>query len=203
MKKRGEGIALALLFVCFTFFPALAQDADIELKAGETLVMPGADPVSRAADAMIADAKDAKTPEEINKLVERIQINSQTTPSLFFTDNQYSLLQEARQGLLARIPDEGESMEGELGPEEQEAPQPGLRELTLAGIVFIAENEWTIWLNGQRVTPSAIPKEVLDLKVNKGYVDIKWFDEFTNRIYPIRLRPHQRFNLDSKIFLPG
>jgi hypothetical protein len=32
---------------------------------------------------------------------------------------------------------------------------------------------------------------------------MKWFDEYTNQVFPIRLRPHQRFNIDARMFLPG
>jgi hypothetical protein len=43
----------------------------------------------------------------------------------------------------------------------------------------------------------------MDIKVSRAYIDLKWFDGYTNKIYPIRLRPQERFNLDSRIFLPG
>lgn len=79
----------------------------------------------------------------------------------------------------------------------------GIRELSLGGIVFKAKDDWTVWLNGQRLKPNALPKEVLDINVAKKYVELRWFDASTNLIYPVRLRPHQRFNIDSKMFLPG
>ena len=82
-------------------------------------------------------------------------------------------------------------------------PPPEEREIRLAGIMYDTGDRWTIWLNEERVTPDAVPPEVIDLKVHKEYIEFKWIDDYTNRIYPIRLRPHQRFNIDTRIFLPG
>jgi hypothetical protein len=88
-------------------------------------------------------------------------------------------------------------------PAEKVKPPPEEREITLGGIVYVDGDDWTIWLNGKRVNPKAIPKEVIDLKVYKEYVEMKWFDDYTNQIFPLRMRTHQRFNLDARIFLPG
>ncbi|MBI4030660.1 MAG: hypothetical protein HY370_03195 [Proteobacteria bacterium] len=129
---------------------------------------------------------------------------AQTEPrelkTLLFTPWQYALLQEAKIGFLARPPTAGELA---ASGDSEAAREMGIRELSLGGIVFFHGDKWTIWLNGQRVEPDALPEEIIDLKVRKEYVDLKWFDSYTNVIYPVRLRPHQRFNLDSRIFLPG
>lgn len=122
--------------------------------------------------------------------------------SLIFTRSEQDLIEEARENFRTRPPTPQEVEQEEVI--EPEAPRPrGIRELSLAGIVYNGKNDWTIWLNGQRVTPEALPKEILDLDVSGSYIQIQWFDAYTNQIYPIRLRPHQRFNLDSRIFLPG
>jgi hypothetical protein len=118
-------------------------------------------------------------------------------PTLFFTAWQHALLQEAKIGFL------GSRTGGGGGNVEQAKKDPGIREVSLGGIAFSNTARWTVWLNGVRVTPSAFPQQVLDIKVTQNYIDLKWFDEYTNKIYPIRLRPQERFNLDSRIFLPG
>lgn len=120
--------------------------------------------------------------------------------TLLFTPWQYALLQEAKIGFLARPPTAGELA---ASGDSEAVREMGIRELSLGGIVFFHGDKWTIWLNGQRVEPDALPEEIIDLKVRKEFVDLKWFDSYTNVIYPVRLRPHQRFNLDSRIFLPG
>ena len=118
--------------------------------------------------------------------------------SVLYTPSDIAQIEEARQRFLTRPP-----RPGEIDREGDELIDPGRRELTLAGIVYRTPKEWTIWFNEQRVTPTAIPEEVLDLKVYNEFIEVKWYDEFTNQIFPIRLRPHQRFNLDDRLFLPG
>lgn len=119
--------------------------------------------------------------------------------SLVFTLWQHSLLQDAKRLFTTRRP-----TSGEIASANSTAPAPrGIRELSLSGILYKGSNNWIVWLNGQRVAPDAIPKEVIDIKVSESHVDLKWFNSYTNLIYPIRIRPHQRFNLDTRIFLPG
>ncbi|HEY8190162.1 MAG TPA: hypothetical protein VIF12_05715 [Micavibrio sp.] len=120
--------------------------------------------------------------------------------TLFFTAWQHSLLQEAKIGFNTRLPNPGEVGATDSNGEKRD---PGIRELSLGGIAFENASSWTVWLNGVRITPNAIPEQVLDIKVKQAFIDLKWFDGYTNKIYPIRLRPHERFNLDSRIFLPG
>lgn len=88
-------------------------------------------------------------------------------------------------------------------PNSPRQVSPGIRELSLAGILYKGQENWTIWLNGTRMTPQAYSNQIHEIKVSEDYVDIKWFDPYTNIVFPIRLRPHQRFNLDTRIFLPG
>lgn len=121
--------------------------------------------------------------------------------SLFFTQWEHDLMIQARAGLFVRPP--------ESPITEPESPAiavpgaPGPRELALSGIMYRSKDSWTFWLNGMRITPTAIPEQIMDLKVARDHIQIEWLDTQTNQIYPIRLRPHQRFNLDSRIFLPG
>ena len=116
--------------------------------------------------------------------------------TLFFTMWQYALMKEAEQEFLTRPP-------GAITSEDGEDMARGIRELSLSGISYISNDRWTVWFNGGRVTPKTLPGEAITFDVNREYIEFKWFDESTNLIYPIRLRPHQRFNLDSRMFLPG
>lgn len=125
--------------------------------------------------------------------------------SLLFTYWEQVSIQEARNSRgLTRAPSELDLNEDlNSQPEEKIKPPPEERDIRLSGIVYNSKNDWTIWLNGRRVTPKALPPEVMDLKVYKGYIELEWFDDYSNNIFPIRLRPHQRFNIDTRIFLPG
>ncbi len=127
--------------------------------------------------------------------------------SVVFTYWEYVAIRDAKNARgVARPVSESELMRDlSLGEDEAEKikPPPEERELRLGGLVYRGGSDWAVWLNEKRVTPDAIPKEVLDLKVFKTYIEFKWFDDYTNQIFPIRLRPHQRFNLDARVFLPG
>ena len=135
--------------------------------------------------------------------------------TLFFNRWQHALIQEARESFYTRPTTEGEVQQEAVKEESQETqgpiqnqpprppPDPGLREISLGGILFAGGTDWTVWLNNERVKPDAIPKEVMDIRVYDKFVDLKWYDAYTKRVFPVRLRPHQRFNLDSRIFLPG
>lgn len=119
-------------------------------------------------------------------------VNPNMMPSLFFTVWEHDLVIDARRGLTTRMP----------GTDDGVAAS-GPRDLALGGIVYRNGKDWTIWLNSLRISPDALPEEILDLKVYKDYVELEWFDASTNQIFPIRLRAHQRFNLDTRMFLPG
>ena len=120
-------------------------------------------------------------------------------PSLLFLPGEHGMLQAAKASFLTRAPTIAElsaSSDGENG-------MTAVREVSLGGILYTGDAKWIVWINNQRVTPDALLSEIIDVSVFKEYIDIKWFDRQTNRIYPIRLRPNQKFNLDARMFLPG
>lgn len=152
---------------------------------------------------VLAQAQDGTVPQDQGAGVETFfrepSVVLDAMRSLFFTDSELQLLQEARLfGLNARAPDASE-----LNRDSDAPVPPGMREVSLSGITYNSSKEWTLWLNGQRVRPNAIPSEVLDLEVYPTYVNLRWYDAYTRQVFPIRLHPHQRFNLDTRIFLPG
>lgn len=133
-------------------------------------------------------------------------VNPDNIPSLMFNIFEEGLLRDAIiESRNPRPPPPEVTPEDiEDGPiEEKVRPPPEERYISLSGIVYESQEEWVIWLNGQRITPRAIPSEILSLHVSEESVDLKWFDDYTNKIFPIRLRPNQRFNIDMRIFLPG
>ena len=77
------------------------------------------------------------------------------------------------------------------------------RVLHLSGIVSAAPGDWSIWLNGRRVTPTSIPPEVREIHVDKEHVALKWYDVQTETVVPVKMRTHQRFNIDTRTFMPG
>ncbi len=124
--------------------------------------------------------------------------------TLVFTLWQHALLQDAKKMFGKKDVDDPQSGGAILSEDGVMAPRAqGVREIGLNGILYKGKDNWVVWLNGKRLAPNALPDEIVDLKVHRSHIDMKWFDSNTNIIFPIRLRPHQRFNLDSRIFLPG
>lgn len=134
------------------------------------------------------------------------EINPETIPSVLFMFWEHSAIKDAKRARgLARPPSEDE-LAREIGSRQEELrvkPPAEERDITLGGIVYHKANDWTIWLNGKRVTPDALPEEVIDLRVFDEYIELKWYDNWTNQIFPLRMKAHQRFNIDTRIFLPG
>ena len=142
--------------------------------------------------------------------------------SLLFYPNQMRLIRDFERGILFPKPDSTPTpvvkempdlaappkrLRPAPRPEEQKTyvppTVPSPRELYLAGIAFNNKENWTIWLNGQRLTPDTVPEEIFNISVQEEFIEIIWHDKQTHRVYPIRLRPNQRFNLDARMFLPG
>lgn len=128
--------------------------------------------------------------------------------SMMFTEKQYAFLLEAQKGF--NVNAEALSAAGikDESPQELDAPEVTEqtkvdREISLGGILFTTPDEWTIYLNEQRVSRPDLPSEVVDIKVSKDFIDLIWMDKKKNKLYPIRLRINQRFNLDTEMFLPG
>ncbi len=141
--------------------------------------------------------------KEIKKKRGKEVYERSSVPSLVFTPSQYALLREARVGFNTRAPTLQE-LNNSANPNDPNYRAPALlRDISLGGIAFLNPDDWTIWLNGARVTPDSLPSEAIDLRVYKDFIELKWFDAQTNQVYPIRLRTNQKFNLDAHIFLPG
>ena len=196
----------------------IAQEADAAAEVDETAdegVQNNSDEENGVESAANSQGEDILPPVEtrtgdpmIEEMKRRILLkNPDVTPiqipSLLFTTWEQALIEESRDGLIARPAADTEVEEAEALQKEGKRPPKGPREISLGGIVYIAKGDWTIWLNNQKITPAAIPPEVLDLDVHKNYIKLKWFDAYTNQIFPIKIRPHQRFNIDTRIFLPG
>lgn len=137
--------------------------------------------------------------KEMNSLYQDRTIVRPSLPSLLFLPGEHGLLQAAKASFLTRVPTHTELASTADDSEDISS----IRYLSLGGILYTGEKSWVIWLNDQRITPDALPTEVMDLSVSKEYINIKWFDRQTNKIFPIRLRPNQTFNLDARMFLPG
>lgn len=136
----------------------------------------------------------------INK---KVTVNLSQMNSIFFTEWERRLLLDARNGFVTRSATEDEIDKQARNDAALIDLPRGPREIVIGGIIYHSSKEWTVWLNGQKIQPDRLPPEILDIQVQKDYVKLKWFDGFTNQVFPIKLKTHQRFNIDTKIFLPG
>lgn len=123
--------------------------------------------------------------------------------SLFFTPGELNLIRDAEKGLVSRPVTETEIKEAEKEIAQNIRPPRGPREIEMGGIIYQSENDWAVWINGQKITPDRIPEEILDIRVYRDTVQLKWFDAYTNQVFPVKMKSHQRFNIDTRIFLPG
>lgn len=210
MKTRILSLVTAL--ACLMILPAMAQD-----NKGASPKPAGA-PESKSAAAPAPVTPPAQAPAATTPPPQKFGLNGEDRAdapvfsyerfqSLVFTYWEHAAIMDMKRARgETRAPDEAElqqALKNKQDETKKVKPPPEEREIRLAGIAYNGPADWTIWLNEKRIQPDAIPKEVLDLKVYKTYIEMKWFDEWTNQIYPIRLRPHQRFNLDARMFLPG
>lgn len=132
------------------------------------------------------------------------QVNLGQIPSLFLSGSELNLLVDAKAGLYARPPTEEELMaEQETARQGRVSMPASIREISLGGILYKSSTNWTIWLNSQKITPKNLPPAIMDITVNKDHIKLKWLDFQTNQIFPVKLRANQRFNFDTRIFLPG
>ncbi len=134
------------------------------------------------------------------------QASAVSIDSLFWTQEEMVLLDQIKRGAIIMPQVE----EFELQTNDTVAVETPIyagyrvpRDLRVGGLLYKSSEDWVFWINGIRVTPSAKIKELKHVKVYQNYVEIKWFDAMTNTIYPVRIKPAQRFNIDARNFLPG
>lgn len=199
--------ALLLLFVCAALSPALAQGLS-PLDAISSL-LPGAEAAP--------EPQDSEAPAPVFPIAAAPEGRAGVA-SLLFTQWERQAIANAIRQRDVRITDIAPGDHGDgrpdpngpgpevieaLVPEPQPPPEPGPRELHLGSLVYIADDDWIVWLNDTEIRPGDIPERAIAMEVTRDHVDIQWFDPYTNQIFPVRLRPGQRFNMDMRLFMPG
>jgi hypothetical protein len=91
-----------------------------------------------------------------------------------------------------------------LGADDSRMAIPERRVIRIAGVLWRSGSDWIVWMNGQKVTPKKLMKEIVDIQVeNSSYVKLKWYDVGLNVVISITLRPHQTYDITTGILLPG
>lgn len=163
-------------------------------------------------------AQDESQSDEISSSTEATGFNDielseapQNKRSLVFLNDDHQRLMKLiermrlakRLGRSVMVDDLGLVDETQGTGEEDKPLVPTTRYLSLAGISYQAPENWIIWLNGKRMTPDALANEIIEIKVREDFVEIKWLDFGKGQVFPVRLRPNQKFDLETKTFLPG
>lgn len=139
-------------------------------------VVPGVSPSTAPAPESTADVKRA------------------FTRSLFFTNAELVQIVKLRNGQQVNI-DETGAATGEVIPQ--------VRTITLTGVLYKNPNDWLIWLNGQKLNPRNLFKEIVDIEVYKdSRVRLKWYDIGLDGIIEITMRPHQKYDIVTGLLLP-
>lgn len=108
-------------------------------------------------------------------------------PSLFFAPDQVAAIEAALRERARYRP-----------PEQAAAPEPEApRSLRLGAIIRFGPQHWTIWLNGERVTPANLPRSVQGIVVRPEGVTLDWFDSRRGTLVQVALRPYHEVLLDS------
>jgi len=109
-------------------------------------------------------------------------------PSLFFSPEEVAAIEAA---LWQRA--QGRAPEAAAPPAAAAPP----RSLRLGAIIRFGPDRWTIWLNGERVTPANLPRAVRAIAVRPDAVTLDWFDVRRGTLVQVMLRPYQEVFLDS------
>lgn len=173
-----------------------------------TIILFGFSYSLHAQELVIADEQESDG-QMLSDFERRIQlqdpqVNVSQIPSLFLSGNEINLLIDAKAGLYARPPTQEELNKEQENINAGIVSRPdSVREISLGGILFQSSSDWAIWLNSQKITPENLPPAIMDIKVKKDFIQLKWLDFQTNQIFPVKLRANQRFNFDTRMFLPG
>jgi hypothetical protein len=179
--------------------PALATEtSEVDADGSENSEPVVAKPIPLSGLSMDVPVEKAMYEQLV---IRKPPVDIEKMPSLFLTVWERDLIINARKGLVTRDPEAPDTTPEVASIDLSMFESP--RDLRLSGIVYRGSKDWVIWLNAKRIAPNALPPEIMNIKVFKDYVEMEWFDARTNQIFPVRMRPHQRFNLDARVFLPG
>lgn len=110
-------------------------------------------------------------------------------PSLFFTPDEVAVLDAAIRARMLPQP--------HAAPAARTPEGPAVRVLRLGAIIRFGADRWTVWLNGERVTPGNLPDQIRAISVFDDMVRMDWFDQRRGTSVRVELRPYHEMLLDS------
>lgn len=117
------------------------------------------------------------------------------TRSLFYTNSELVQFQKVLNGQQVIFDPIGGPSTGEIIPQ--------VRTITLTGVLYKNPDDWLIWLNGQKLNPHNLFKEIVDIQVFKdSRVRLKWYDIGLDGVIDVTMRPHQKYDIVTGLLLP-
>ena len=124
-------------------------------------------------------------------------------PSIVFTYWEHIEVKRARSGI-GSAPQRNTADRQASAPIVTAVKPPAeARFINMQALIYNGPEDWVVHINNKRITPAAFPEEILEMNVTEDYVEMRWYDAYLRQIIPIRMRPNQRFNIDSLMFVSG
>jgi hypothetical protein len=82
---------------------------------------------------------------------------------------------------------------------------PMNRFIAVSGLSYKSPDNWVVWINGRKIVKGGegALKELVEIKPQKDYVDLLWFDIGLNGTIKIKMRPNQTYYIVPGLLLPG
>lgn len=144
-----------------------------------------------AEDALAVQPDVAAAAEQVGMpAVAPVTVKAPFRDTLLFSGAEIAALREAAAGR--------RSNEAFLDAEKTELI-PIDRKIKLSGIYYKDDATWIVWLNGYKLHPSYLLKEIHRIEVKKDEVFLSWYDIGLNDVINIRMRPHQIYDIVTGI----
>lgn len=161
--------------------------------AGATTAVPAAGAAAGAQVLKTVTTPNGSTVDIPAPEAPKVALDEPFNQSLFLAPEDLVAIERALKGVISA----GSAAGG--GP--QEIPQ--VRKITVSGVFYKNPNEWVVWINGQKIVPGLMLKEIVDIRVERDLVHLKWFDVGLNGVINITLRPHDTYDIVTGVLLPG
>lgn len=153
-------------------------------------------PATAAADATHPGVVPGVSPSTAPAPESKDDIQKPFSRSLFYTKQDLVQIRKALNGQSVNIDAPVTGSTGEIIPQ--------VRTITLTGVLYKSPGDWMIWLNGQKLNPHNLLREIYEIEVFKdSRVRLKWYDIGLDGVIDVTLRPHQKYDIVTGLLLPA
>lgn len=153
-------------------------------------------PATAAADATHPGVVPGVSPSTAPAPESKDDIQKPFSRSLFYTKQDLVQISKALNGQSVNIDAPVTGSTGEVIPQ--------VRTITLTGVLYKSPGDWMIWLNGQKLNPHNLLREIYEIEVFKdSRVRLKWYDIGLDGVIDVTLRPHQKYDIVTGLLLPA